>query len=227
MFESGKEVRGQFTNRGYQFLFVSKPLAAAFIYSAALAAWMYLALYDNHPNAHPVRRALLSGGWFIWWFAVIMIIHWWTWRDELGKWFEGSKLGEWWERLKERWERGTPKDREPKDRTKSQAFADLVNRALTEQHISDDQLALRITQILNRGAPGKDKRIIGRTQVRRVRKAEVAAWDDPELVDAWVKALALDRAKAFVAARLLPPEVDEVTLRRILDNGNGRPHHRG
>jgi hypothetical protein len=60
-----------------------------------------------------------------------------------------------------------------------------------------------------------------------VRKAEVAAWDDPELVDAWVKALALDRAKAFVAARLLPPEVDEVTLRRILDNGNGRPHHRG
>jgi hypothetical protein len=82
MFESGKEVRGQFTNRGYQFLFVSKPLAAAFIYSAALAAWMYLALYDNHPNAHPLRRALLSGGWFIWWFAVIMIIHWWTWRDE-------------------------------------------------------------------------------------------------------------------------------------------------
>jgi hypothetical protein len=79
MLKNGMEVRGQFTNRGYQFLFVSKPLAAAFIYSAALAAWTYLALYYDHPS----RRAVRGREVFIVSFGVIMIYHWWTWKDEL------------------------------------------------------------------------------------------------------------------------------------------------
>jgi hypothetical protein len=78
MLEKGKEVqRGQFTNLGDEFPFVSKPLAAALIYPAVLAAWTYLALYED--GNHSLRRTVLSGGMFAWWFTVMMIYHWWTW----------------------------------------------------------------------------------------------------------------------------------------------------
>jgi hypothetical protein len=94
MLKNGVEIhRGQFSNRGDQFPFVSKPLAAALIYSAALAAWTYLALYYDHSSLRAVR----SREMFIVSFVVIMIYHWWTWpRSTLRKWWE-STLGRWWE----------------------------------------------------------------------------------------------------------------------------------
>jgi hypothetical protein len=86
MLENGKEVRGQFSRRGDQFPFVSKPLAAALIYSAALAAWTYLALYDD-----PSLRVVRSRQMFIVSFAVVMIYHWWTWpTNKLRKWLENK-----------------------------------------------------------------------------------------------------------------------------------------
>jgi hypothetical protein len=79
------EVRpGQFTDRGnsrsnHMFSLISKPLAAALIYPAALAAWTYLALLNNDD---PLLTNVLSGVMFVVGFAVVLIQHLRSWPKE-------------------------------------------------------------------------------------------------------------------------------------------------
>jgi hypothetical protein len=100
-------------------------------------------------------------------------------------------------------------NREPKDRTKARAFAQIANRARARRRTSLDDLADDVRDFLNRNrAPGQPKRRYDRTQANRALKAEHATWDDPELVAGWCEALPLDDEQAaalFEAVDLLPP----------------------
>jgi hypothetical protein len=111
------------------------------------------------------------------------------------------------------------------DKRKATTFADLANARLDEladtvevhgpdggvkrvvQRMANKTLAFRIGQALGEQYDA--------TQVRRVLAGEAGAYHlSPEMVEAWAEALGMDRAAAFHAAGVLPPDLSLDAFRK-------------